>query len=269
MTPSAMNLNSAEVLSMIYPFLASIPRLAGAFALIPLFSRRTVRGVIRNEFILVLALFVYPSASADSQLLVGAAASFIWIIAKEALVGVTLGFFLGTILWVAQNVGYLIDLQAGSQNATVFDPLHEQEDGATAVFMLQFVIALLLSGGGLLAMLDVIFDSYRIWPITHSSPRLDQLFVASVSARADTLLNLTLRFAAPVLVLLLLIEGGLGLINRFAEQLDVYTLAMPIKSLVASLVLLIFSSFIYDSIRGVLSQDTEVLRTLHGVFGGR
>ena len=254
---------------MIYPLLASVPRLAGAFLLIPLFSRRTMRGLIRNEFILVLALFVYPNASADSAWFVAAPVSIVWIIVKEALIGVTLGFFLGTILWVAQNVGYLIDLQAGSQNATVFDPLHEHEDGPTAVFMLQFVIALLLSGGGLLAMLDVIFDSYRIWPISHSSPVLDQLFVAGISARADTLLSLTLRFAAPVVVLLLLIEGGLGLINRFAEQLDVYTLAMPIKSLVASFVLLIFASFIYDSIRGVLGQDAEVLRTLHGVFGGR
>ena len=31
--------------------------------MIPLFGRRTVRGIIRNEFILVLALFVYPMAA--------------------------------------------------------------------------------------------------------------------------------------------------------------------------------------------------------------
>jgi type III secretion protein T len=260
---------ATEALAWIYPLLASIPRLAAAFLLIPLFSRRTVRGVVRNEFILVLALFIYPSASADAQLLASTTTSFAWIMLKEALVGATLGFFLGTILWVAQNVGFLIDLQAGSQNATVFDPLHEHEEGPTAVFMLQFVIVLLLSGGGLLAMLDILFDSCRIWPVARSAPRFDQVFVAGISARADTLLTLTMRFAAPVVVLLLLIELGLGLINRFAEHMDVHALAMPIKSLIATLVLLVFSSFIYDSIRGVLSQDTEVIRALHGVFRGR
>ncbi len=258
-----------EFVIAVYPFLASLPRLVGLFVLIPIFGRRTVRGIVRNEFILVLALFVYPiAAGADSQQILTPFA-YVLIAIKEALIGVTLGFFLGSAFWVAENVGYLIDLQTGTQNATVFDPVHEHEEGPMAVFMLQLVIALVLSGGGLLAILEIVFESYRVWPIYEATPRWNEAFKNTVSARADNLFAMTLRFAAPMIILLLLIEFGLGLINRFADQLDVYNLAMPLKSMVALFVLLLTLSFLYDSIQGLLIFDDRVLRILRESLGGR
>ncbi len=258
-----------EFVVLAYPLLASLPRLIGVFVLIPLFGKKTVRGIIRNEFILVLALFVYPIAAAGAQQQVLVPLSYVFIAIKEALIGVTLGFFLGTAFWVAENVGYLIDLQAGTQNATVFDPVHEHEEGPTAVFMLQLIIALVLAGGGLLTILEIVFESFRVWPIYETTPRWDEVFKSSVSARVDTLFAMTLRFAAPMVILLLLIELGLGLINRFVDQLDVYSLAMPVKSMVAFFVLLLFLSFLYDSIKGLLLFDDTVLRLLKESLGGR
>jgi type III secretion protein T len=258
-----------EFVIAVYPFLASLPRLVGVFVLIPIFGRRTVRGIVRNEFILVLALFVYPIAVGVDSHQVLTPFAYVLIAIKEALIGVTLGFFLGTAFWVAENVGYLIDLQTGTQNATVFDPVHEHEEGPMAVFMLQLVIALVLSGGGLLAILEIVFESYRVWPIYEATPRWNEAFKNTVSARADSLFAMTLRFAAPMIILLLLIEFGLGLINRFAEQLDVYNLAMPLKSMVALFVLLLTLSFLYDSIQGLLIFDDRVLRILQESLGGR
>lgn len=258
-----------EFVIAVYPFLASLPRLIGIFVLIPLFGKRTVRGIVRNEFILVLAAFVYPIAAAGAQHEVLVPLSYVLIAIKEALIGVTLGFFLGTAFWVAENVGYLIDLQSGTQNATVFDPVHEHEEGPTAVFMLQLVIALVLSGGGLLTILEIVLESFRVWPIYEATPRWNEAFKSSVSSRADSLFSATLRFAAPMIILLLLIEFGLGLINRFADQLDVYSLAMPVKSMVAFFVLLLFLSFLYESMSGLLIIDNTVLRVLKESLGGR
>ena len=258
-----------ELLVVAYPFLASLPRLIGVFVLIPLFGKRTVRGIIRNEFILVLAAFVYPIAAAGAQEHALVPLSYVFIAIKEALIGVTLGFFLGTAFWVAENVGYLIDLQAGTQSAIVFDPVHEHEEGPTAVFMLQLIIALVLSGGGLLAMLEIVFESFRVWPIYETTPRWNEVFKSGVSARVDSLFAITLSYAAPMVILLLLIEWGLGLINRFVDQLDVYSLAMPVKSMVAFFVLLLLLGFLYDSIKGLLLFDDTVLQLLKDSPGGR
>ncbi len=264
-----MNNLTDEFVIAVYPFLASLPRLIGLFVVIPLFGRRTVRGIIRNEFILVLAVFIYPLAASTAHQHLLVPLSYLLIAIKEALIGVTLGFFMGTVFWVAENVGYLIDLQTGTQNATVFNPVHEHEEGPMAGFMLQWVVALVLAGGGLLAILEIVFESYRVWPIYDAAPRWNEAFKLSVSARADNLFATTLRFAAPMIILLLLVEFGLGLVNRFADQLDVYTLAMPLKSMVAFFVLMLTLSFLYDSVKGLLLFDSGVLRVLKESLGGR
>lgn len=243
--------------------------MAALFIVVPLFGRRVLRGILRNEFVLVLALFVYPLAVSTPTGPASGPIVLAFIALKEALIGVVLGFFLGVVFWVAENLGYLVDLQTGTNNASVFDPLRESDDGPAASFMLQFVTALVLAGGGLLALLEILFESYRVWPIWASGPVWGEALRGAASARADSLLALTLRFAAPVIVVLLLIELGLGLANRFADHLDVYSLAMPIKSLVAFLVLLLFASFIFESIRGLLLFDAGVLRELGGTFHGR
>jgi type III secretion protein T len=247
---------------VVLPFLLSLPRVAAVFTVLPLFGKRTVQGLIRNEFILIMALFVYPLAAPGEGISVPGGMQYVAIALKETAIGVTFGFFLGTFFWVAENVGYLIDLQTGTHNLQVFDPLSDHEEGPTAGFMLQFVITLLLAGGGLLTILDLLFDSYRVWPIFDLTPRFNEAFADTVSARADTLFSMTVRFAAPIVILLLLIELGLGLINRFSEHIDVYSLAMPIKSLVAFFVLLVFLSFVYDSLLVFLSRDNDALRLL-------
>ena len=253
--------------ALVYPFIASLPRIAAIMTLLPLFGRRTTQGLIRAQFVVLLALFVYPSAlpGPDSPLPTGFA-EYVLIALKEVAIGLILGLFLGTIFWVAENVGYLIDLQTGTHNALIFDPVNEHQEGPTAMFMMKFVLVLVMAGGGFLTMLGIIFDSYRIWPIFETMPRMGELFAPAIAARADTLFTLTVQFAAPFLILLLLIEIGLGLLNRVADRIDVYSLAMPIKSTVAFFVLLLFLSFVYDSISALLARDSELIRTLQEVF---
>jgi len=57
---------------------------------------------------------------------------------------------------------------------------------------------------------------------------------------------LALLLAAPVLIAMLMSELGLALVSRFAPQLQVFFLAMPIKSALALFVLVIYSSTLFD-----------------------
>lgn len=253
--------------ALVFPFLAAMPRLAAIFTLLPFFGKRTTQGIVRAEFIIAMALFVYPAAVPEPGMFDAGLAPYIVLAFKEVIVGLVIGFFLGTIFWVAENVGYLIDLQTGTQNALIFDPIHDHEEGPTASFMLHLVIALVLAGGGLLILLEIIFESYRVWPIFQLTPNLDAAITDALAARADTLFATTVRFAAPIIVLLLLIEISLGLLNRMAESIDVYSLAMPIKSTTAFFVLLVFLSFVYDAIGNFLSEDNEVLKILGEMAG--
>ena len=57
---------------------------------------------------------------------------------------------------------------------------------------------------------------------------------------ADLFMRLTVLLAAPVIIALFVSDFGLGLVNRFSPQLNVFFLSMPIKSAVAMFVLLLY-----------------------------
>ena len=86
-------MDPTQFAGVFYPFLASIPRVAAIFVVMPLFGAKTVRGLVRNEFILVLAVFVYPlvAATAPDQVPIGL--NFFYVTAKEAVVGETFAAF--------------------------------------------------------------------------------------------------------------------------------------------------------------------------------
>jgi type III secretion protein T len=253
---------NAETAQLTLQFLGTLPRLAAVFIVLPLFGKKTLQGIIRNEFILILALFVYPSVTTPKDVVDVSPFFYLAVLAKEAVIGVSFGFLLGIFYWVAENVGYLIDLQTGTNNLQIYDPINEHEEGPTSGFLLHFVIVMTFAGGGLLTILSLLFESYRVWPVFDLGPRLDLAFADAMAARADTLFALTVRYAAPIITLLLMIEFGLGLINRFAPSMDVYSAAMPLKSIVAFFVLLVFMSFIVDSLQQFLGPDSDALKVL-------
>jgi type III secretion protein T len=55
---------------------------------------------------------------------------------------------------------------------------------------------------------------------------------------------LAVLLASPMLIALFVSELGLGLINRFAPQLNVFFLSMPIKSAVGMLVLIFYMQYL-------------------------
>jgi type III secretory pathway component EscT len=77
-------------------------------------------------------------------------------------------------------------------------------------------------------------------------------------------MELALRVAAPFVLLMLMVEMGLGLLGRYAPQLNVFFLALPLKALVLLLLLMFYSLVLVDG--AVLPEVAQAMRRL---FTGR
>ena len=133
-----------------------------------------------------------------------------------------------------------MDNQRGASQSTVSDPLAGEETSPLGSFLFQSLVYLFFVSGAFLSFLLLIFQTYVLWPPDHwlfnpGSPQLP-LFIASM---VSWLMSKMLLLAGVVLIASLLVDFALGLINRFASQLNVYILAMPIKSGLAMLIVLI------------------------------
>ena len=245
------------------PVALTLPRLLAVFAVAPFFSGNLLNGLVRNGIVLMLAIYMSPVASELPVLTLG---GWVLVSAKEALIGVLLGLGFGIFIWAVQSVGDLIDFQTGSASAPFFDPVGGHEGGPTGGFLGWVVITLFMSAGGMLAMVRVIVDSFRLWPVGTFYPNTGAVLEQFVIRQGDTLFLWTVKLAAPVIFVLLLVELGLGLIGRAAPQLNVFAFTQPIKSLLANLMLLLFLYFLYDSLQDFLKPENGVLDFLRNTL---
>lgn len=237
----------------------TLPRLVAIFAVLPFFSGTLITGTARMGLLFILAAFMSPAAG---ELPAPGLALWLGIAAKEALIGTLLGLGFGIFIWAIQSVGDLIDFQTGSSNASFFDPVGGHENGPTGEFLGWLVITLFIAAGGMLALLGVIVDSYRLWPVASFFPDLGKVLQEFAIRQGDTLFLWIVKLASPVIVLLLVVELGIGLVGRVAPSLNVFVFAQPVKSLLATLMLMFFLFFVYESLQEFLRPSNGVLEFL-------
>lgn len=96
--------------------------------------------------------------------------------------------------------------------------------------LFQSLTCLFYASGAFLAFVGVIYASYELWPVARPLPAEFTMALPLYFAGKVGWLMGHMLLAGPISVACLLTDISLGLVNRFASQLNVYVLAMPIKS---------------------------------------
>ena len=72
----------------------------------------------------------------------------------------------------------------------------------------------------------------------------------------------TLLLAGPIIIIMFLIDLGLGLVGRFLPQLNIFIVAMPIKSAVAFFMLIFYIVYIADYLKANFFKMEQSLAML-------
>ncbi|WP_374563784.1 type III secretion system export apparatus subunit SctT [Ideonella sp.] len=233
-----------------------LPRPFVLFMVVPFLSRTMIPGNVRRGVVFLLAILMLPLAgSAEGVTPVQA----LVIASKEGLIGLVLGLGLGVFMWAVHSVGDLVDFHTGAANAQFFDPAFGHQGGPTGQFLGWVMAVLFVSAGGLTGVVGLIAESYRVWPLAAPLPDLPRLLEAFAIHEADTLFNWIVKLGAPVLMVLMLVDLGLGLLGRFVPQFNVFVIAQPLKSLVAIFMLLICLGLLHEALTEFVRPGTNVL----------
>jgi len=80
--------------------------------------------------------------------------------------------------------------------------------------------------------------------------------------------RLTLLIAAPMLVVLFIIDSVLGLVNRYAQQLNVFFLSMSLKALAAVAILFVMVVSLMQLLIDELLRHYDIVSALlRSLFG--
>jgi type III secretion protein T len=241
------------------PLLCAYPRALSLMMVLPLFPQQGFPTLVRNGIALALLAGVYPML----KLQMPAGFSPIDLIAftiKESFIGYVLGYAIGSMIWALESVGALIDNQAGMNNANIFDPFGGHQGGPYAAFLSQTAVMIFVLFGGLPVLASLLYESFTLWPMRSFVPTLGAGYQALALAEFQSKAAWTVSLVAPILTVLVVIELGIGLINRVASQLNAFYFAMPIKAITAALMVAVLLSFWVD----VLHDEVQKLNQLLG-----
>lgn len=209
-------------------------RLAPVFFMLPFFNSSVLNGVARSAVIMLVALAFWPvpiEAMARIE-----TASYLAAIVQEVLVGVILGALLAWPFWIFHAVGNFIDNQRGATLSSSIDPANGVDTSDLSNLFNLFAGVVYLQGGGLMAFVRTIGDSYRLCDPLQGC----RFFEAPLLSMITGLVTHMVVLSSPVIAVMLLCEFILGLLSRFAPQLNAFSVSLTVKSLVAMVVLLIY-----------------------------
>jgi flagellar biosynthetic protein FliR len=215
-------------LPALFGFLLVLARVGGALTFVPLPGFNS--GADPARIVLAVALTValaplWPTATPPEPLFGGIVVALV----AEAALGVTIGlavaFLIESLLVAAQVFG----LQAGYSYASTIDPSTQADSNVLLVFAQ-------LSAGLLFLALGLDREVLRVFAASLVAHPPGTFFlkasaIDSIVGLGATMFTTGMRLALPIVVLLALADIALALLGRIHQQLQLLTLAFPVKML--------------------------------------
>jgi type III secretion protein T len=244
------------------------PRILGMFVAVPIFNRQLVPGMLRFAVAAVFGAFAAPQlvpvlATTDFSTL-----QIVMLLLKEAFIGFTLGLLIAIPFWAFEAIGFFIDNQRGASVAATLNPLTGNDSSPLGILFNQAFIVFFFLSGGFVLMLELLYDSFALWNVLTWMPQLRPETMELMLDQLNKIVRLALLLGAPAIVAMFLSEVGLALVSRFVPQLQVFFLAMPIKSAIAMLVLMMYMATLFEYGFTYVEELREIVPFLNDQWSG-
>jgi len=210
----------------LYPvFLALFARIAAFLQTAPLTGERQVPPKVRVGVAALVAIaFVglHPAVSMES---------LFYVLPGEVLLGLVAGFTARVVIAGVETGGELIGLQMGLGFASTFDPT--LGDTALPMRRLAFLLAAMafVTAGGIEAPAHL-----AALPTVEVLTLVDAFH--SLFARGAEMIVIGVRIATPILVAVTVANVAVGIANRAAPALNVFSVMLTLTGILGALVLL-------------------------------
>jgi len=255
-----------DKINLIVPaYMMVFARITAMIMVLPFFSYAVVPMRIRALLAFVVSLTVFPLVKASP---IGVESVFMLaaLVAREILIGLTIGFG-ATLVFEGFNMsGELISRQMSFAAINIFDPFSQQEKSVISEFWIMLSILSLILINGHHFFIEVIYNNFKLIPIGNGDfpPALGK----SIISGSANIFVIALRMGGPILALMLIVDTAMALTSRVMPQMNIFFVALPLKILLGILAMIaslhVFQ-MIFDSIyHEMVNYMGTILKLLAG-----
>ncbi|MCL2849504.1 MAG: flagellar biosynthetic protein FliR [Micrococcales bacterium] len=246
MDPLAVTLPLGSVQTVL---LASV-RVAGFLVVAPPFSAKGMPGTVKVALSLAVGAAVAPRLA---PLPSDATGAFIGSLVMQVVIGLALGFGVQLVLTTIQVAGSFLDQFGGFMMGQAFDPMSQTQVSQMGKFYAFLATALLFASDGYQIVFHGLVRTFDVLPlgVALNPVRLAEELTSGMSAMFAG----ALQIAGPLVIVLFMVDIGLGLLTKVAPALNAFVMGFPLKILV-TLIMVGFALLTMDFVVHGLARDS-------------
>lgn len=207
-------------------FFSIFLRLSIILFMLPIFKSVNIASHVKVLTVFALALMLFPFIQHNVQPLPVDPGSLVMIIVGEVVFGIVFSLSMVLVLAAFEMAGELVSFEMGFGFAQVADPQTGVESSLLSVWAQLLALMVFFAMNWHLVLLRLIVESYTTIPMGAFS--VDAALFEKILTLSGLLFVMALKISAPIVAVLMLIQLGLGLMSKFAPQINILTTSFPI-----------------------------------------
>jgi flagellar biosynthetic protein FliR len=248
-----MEITFADISRLLGQFWWPFFRVSAVFISMPFFGDALIPIWIRTLLALSIVIISAPLMPAMPAVELFSLTSLL-LAFEQAIWGLFFGLILHMLFTIFTMLGQIVSLQMGLGMAMMNDPVNGMSVAILGRIFLLFSTLLFLALEGHLLIIDIVIQSFEVWPVGSGFSAISLDGIISVFG---WMFASSLALALPAIVAMLLANISFGVMNRAAPSLNVYALGFPMTMLLGLIAVLI-------SISGVPTRYTALVHDTLG-----
>jgi flagellar biosynthesis protein FliR len=221
-------------ISTVFAFVLVLARVGGLIAFLPLPGFRAASDPARAFLSVVITFALFPVWPSLPNTIPTIGQLILWAVTETGF-GMAAGLTISFVTDAFQLAMQILGLQAGFGYASTIDPTSQVDAGLLQVLCMLITGLLAFAIGLDRVLLRILATSLERFPAGTWTPSLRS--IDGVLHAGSEMFSLGLRVAMPVVAVLLFIDVALALLGRIQQQLQLLSLAFPVKMLAALMLL--------------------------------
>jgi len=220
-----------------WPFCRCMALLSAA----PLLGEGLLPVSVRALLSLTLAVVLLPISAATAHAVNPWSLHGVVVASEQALLGLALGLCFHLAVAVIQLLGNVVSAQLGLSMAAMNDPSSGQASDQLSTLLTLLCTLCFFALDGHLLLVRVLGASFQAFPVGGG---LALLSLQALAAHVAWVFSAALLLALPVVLATLWVQMGMGLLNRIAPALNLFSMGFTLVTLFGLYVLTQMLSFL-------------------------
>ncbi|MEF9952020.1 MAG: flagellar biosynthesis protein FlhB [Clostridium sp.] len=241
-------------------FLASI-RVIALLITSPVFSHKQIPSSFKVGLSLALGLLISYTIVGENIQMPKHNIEFVLFVFKEIMIGVSIGTIATFIFSSFRLAAHLMDFGIGFSMSQYYDPATASSATVLERFFNFIAMMVFLAFNFHHLLLTAIIKSFEVVPLGHF--KLSENMFNAVLESFSQMFFVSVKIAAPIIIVMFITDFTLGLISRTVPQFQVFVLGMPIKVLFGLLSLtVIIPGLIQVFVKSLDYISPEIMKVL-------